>query len=96
MKERIRELANKAGVDAGQTIANIICGDDEFKALGNEFNKLNQATRECIYKLIEQNQEKFAELIIRDVAESVGKQRNDIPACGFEFEAAIKYQYGLE
>ena len=68
MNERIRELANLAGVDAGQTIANIICGDDEFKALGNEFNKLNQATRECIYKLIEQNQEKFAELIVRECA----------------------------
>ena len=66
MNERIRELAVQAGVDAGQTIANIICGDDEFKALGNEFNKLNQATRECIYKLIEQNQEKFAELIVKE------------------------------
>ena len=71
MNERIRELANKAGVDAGQTIANIICGDDEFKALVNEFNKLNQATRECIYKLIEQNQEKFAKLIIEKCGDIV-------------------------
>ena len=77
MKERIRELANKAGVDAGQTIANIICGDDEFKALGNEFNKLNQATRECIYKLIEQNQEKFAELIIRECVNFLERYIND-------------------
>lgn len=71
MKERIRELANQAGVDAGQTIANIICGDDEFKALGNEFNKLNQATREYIYKLIEQNQEKFADLLLEEVMQTL-------------------------
>jgi len=69
MNERIQELANKAGVDAGQMIANIICGDDEFKALGNEFNKLSQETREYIYKVIEQNQEKFAELIVRECAD---------------------------
>ena len=40
--------------------------------------------------------EKFAELIVRDVAKFVGEQRNDIPACGFEFEAAIKEHFGVE
>ena len=71
MNERIRELALQAGVDAGQTIANTICGDDEWVALGNEFNKLSQKTRDLIYKTLEQNQEKFAELIVRDCAEVV-------------------------
>ena len=66
MNERIRELAEQAGVDAGQTIANTICGDDEWVALGNEFNKLSQKTRDLIYKTLEQNQEKFAELIVRE------------------------------
>ena len=68
MNEKIRLLAEQAGVDGGQTIANIICGDDEFKALGNEFNKLSQETREYIYKVIEQNQEKFARLIVGECA----------------------------
>ena len=71
MNERIRELAEQAGVDAGQTIANTICGDDEWVALGNEFNKLSQKTRDLIYKTLEQNQEKFAELIVRDCADFV-------------------------
>ena len=39
---------------------------------------------------------KFAELIVRDVAKFVGEQRNDIPACGFEFEAAIKEHFGVK
>ena len=71
MNERIRELAEQAGVDAGQTIANTICGDDEWVALGNEFNKLSQKTRDLIYKTLEQNQEKFAELIVQECAEMV-------------------------
>jgi len=96
MNKRIRELANKAGVDAGQTIANIICGDDEFKALGNEFNKLNQATRECIYKLIEQNQEKFAELIVReciDVLKDTGYPNAHGNCVGVE---ELKQHFGVE
>jgi succinate dehydrogenase/fumarate reductase flavoprotein subunit len=69
MNERIRELAEQAGVDAGQTIANTICGEGGlWVALGNEFNKLSQKTRDLIYKTLEQNQEKFAELIVRECA----------------------------
>jgi hypothetical protein len=75
MNERIRELALQAGVDAGQTIANTICGDDEFVALGNEFNKLSQKTRDWIYKTLEQNQEKFAELIVKECIHKIEKYR---------------------
>lgn len=39
---------------------------------------------------------RFAELLIKDVAHFVGQQRNDIPACGFEFETAVKEHYGVE
>ena len=93
MKERIRELDNKAGVDAGQTIANIICGDDEFKALGNEFNKLNQATRECIYKLIEQNQEKFAKLIIEECGEIADNSvDHGTPSADIDEYFGVKYE----
>jgi hypothetical protein len=77
MNERIRELAEQAGVDAGQTIANTICGvcgDDEWVALGNEFNKLSQKTRDLIYKTLEQNQEKFAELIVRECISMTDKE----------------------
>jgi hypothetical protein len=39
--------------------------------------------------------EKFAELIVRACAEFVGQQRNDIPALGWEFEAALKQHFGV-
>ena len=71
MNDKIGRIAEQAGVDAGQTIANTICGDGEMVALGNEFNKLSQKTRDLIYKTLEQNQEKFAELIVRDCADFV-------------------------
>jgi coproporphyrinogen III oxidase-like Fe-S oxidoreductase len=80
MNERIRELAEQAGVDAGQTIANTICGvcgDDEWVALGNEFNKLSQKTRDLIYKTLEQNQEKFAELIVRECLDIASEVRGE-------------------
>ena len=77
MNERIRELAEQAGVDAGQTIANTICGDDEWVALGNEFNKLSQKTRDLIYKTLEQNQEKFAELIVQECADQIISKGTD-------------------
>lgn len=66
MNERIRQFAEQAGADPDQIITNIICGDDEFDAIGNEFNKLSQETREHIYKTIEKSQALFAELIIRE------------------------------
>ena len=105
MNERIRELAEQAGVDAGQTIANIMCGDDEFKALGNEFNKLSQETREYIYKVIEQNQEKFAELIVREcmsiIKQGEGLGEEDDFDKGFQAGIAMAYnrvrtQMGVE
>ena len=90
MNERIRQLAEQAGVDAGQTIANTICGDDEFAALGKEFNKLSQTTRDLIYKTLEQNQEKFAELIVRECAQ---KLENDGMV---EVAMEIKEHFGVE
>jgi hypothetical protein len=48
------------------------------------------------YKTNFKFEERFAKLIIKDVAEFVGKQRNDIPATGAEFENAIKYYYGID
>ena len=92
MNQRIRELAEQAGVDAGQMIANIICGDDEFKTLGNEFNKLSQETRDYIYKVIEQNQEKFAELIVRELIEVM--KRHDYH--GEWLGEKIREHFGLE
>jgi hypothetical protein len=75
MNDRIKLLAEQAGVDAGQTIANTICGDDEWVALGNEFNKLSQKTRDLIYKTLEQNQEKFAQLIVKECIHKIEKYR---------------------
>lgn len=35
----------------------------------------------------------LAEDIVREIAEFVGKQRNDIPCTGEEMENSIKYHY---
>ena len=48
------------------------------------------------YTAGELDPQKFAELIVKECAEFVGEQRNDIPACGFEFESAIKEHFGVE
>jgi hypothetical protein len=93
MNERIRELAEQAGVDAGQTIANTICGDDEWVALGNEFNKLSQKTRDLIYKTLEQNQEKFAKLIVRECVQVVNAADE---SCEDYYGTIIKEHFGVE
>lgn len=41
-------------------------------------------------------EERFANLIIKEVAEFVGKQMNDIPCTGEEMENAIKYHFGID
>ena len=71
MNEKIKELAEQAGVDYGQTLANILCGDDVHDALGIEFNKLSKETREYICEVLEKNQLKFAELIIHSCIDAV-------------------------
>ena len=101
MNERIRELAEQAGVDAGQTIANTICGvcgDDEWVALGNEFNKLSQKTRDLIYKTLEQNQEKFAELIVQEcIAQCEKNAEHEWLGSGSKLSAFnIKEHFGVE
>ena len=68
MNEKIKQLCEQAGVDYGQTLANILCGDDVHDALGIEFNKLSKETREYICEVLEKNQLKFAELIVRECA----------------------------
>jgi nitrate/nitrite-specific signal transduction histidine kinase len=96
MNERIRQLAEQAGVDAGQTIANTICGDDEFAALGKEFNKLSQTTRDLIYKTLEQNQEKFAELIVRKCAELFEVEYGTSEVSGNQVARVLKEHFGVE
>lgn len=69
MNKRIEELASAAGADYGQIIANVICGvGKEFQDIGVEFNKLSQETRDHRAETIARNQEKFAELIVKECA----------------------------
>jgi hypothetical protein len=71
MNEKVKKLAEQAGVDSSQTIANVICGDAEFFALGDEWNKLCEETRNGIIQVLERSQEKFAELIIKECVEKI-------------------------
>lgn len=73
MSERIKQLAEEAGVDYGQTIANVICGDEEFSRIGEEWNALSAQTQEHICNVLTQSQMKFTELIVRECIE-INKQ----------------------
>lgn len=59
-------------------------------------NGVTESNGEVYIHGSQDNLQKFAELIVKECAEFVGKQRNDIPACGFEFEVAIKEHFGVE
>jgi len=92
MNEKIRKLAEQAGVDYGQTLANILCGDDVHDALGIEFNKLSKETREYICEVLEKNQLKFAESIVRECAQVADDDDVDMLRVG----EAIKQHFGVE
>ena len=67
MNERIRELANNAGVDAGQLFAEMLCTDSEVNVkIAEAWNAQPDEVRQRIFQVIEQNQSKFAELIIEE------------------------------
>ena len=89
MNEKIRELAEQAGVDYGQTLANILCGDDVHDALGIEFNKLSKETREYICEVLEKNQLKFAELIVRECVGIVAKRKDQAIDDGCNVDEAM-------
>ena len=67
MNERIRELMEQAGVDAGQLFAEMLCADSEVNVkIAEAWNAQPDEVRQRIFETIEQNQSKFAELIIRE------------------------------
>ena len=69
MNERIRELANNAGVDAGQLFAEMLCTDSEVNVkIAEAWNAQPDEVRQRIFQVIEQNQSKFAELIVEECA----------------------------
>lgn len=63
----VNELAKQAGVDAGQLLAEILCADgDSNIRIADAWNSQPIELREQIFNTIEKNQQKFAELIIRE------------------------------
>ena len=69
MNERIRELAEQAKVDVGTLFAEMLCNDSEVNVkIAEAWNAQPQEVRTRIFQTIEQNQKKFAELIVRECA----------------------------
>ncbi len=67
MNTRIKELAEQAGVDAGQLFAEMLCNDSDVNVkIAEAWNAQPDDVRQRIFQVIEQKQEKFAELIVRE------------------------------
>lgn len=77
MNEKIEKLALKCEFDIGQIMAEILCPQDEdLDILHKEWNKLPKETRHSIVSFLEERQEKFAELIVRECMDVVIKSHN--------------------
>jgi hypothetical protein len=66
MNERIKELALICKFDVDQILAEVLCPQDEdLDEIHEKWNQLPKETRSFIHSLLEERQEKFAELIIK-------------------------------
>jgi hypothetical protein len=63
MNDRIRGIAEQAEVDAGQILADILCNDI---GVAEAWNAQSKELRDEIFTRIDQNQNKFAELIVQE------------------------------
>jgi acyl-CoA reductase-like NAD-dependent aldehyde dehydrogenase len=102
MNERIRELANNAGVDAGQLFAEMLCTDSEVNVkIAEAWNAQPDEVRQRIFQVIEQNQSKFAELIVLEMCKELDKAQWDkgedwVCADGTRIIPQIKQHFGVE
>lgn len=63
----IKKLAIQAGVDTGQLFAEMLCNDGDVNAkIAEAWNAQPAELRQRIFQVIEHNQEKFAELIVKE------------------------------
>ena len=97
MNERIKELANNAGVDAGQLFAEMLCTDSEVNVkIAEAWNAQPDEVRQRIFQVIEQNQSKFAELIVRECASWIEKQDCAVHPTAWLLCDEIKEHFGVE
>lgn len=92
MNEKIQKLAFKCEFDIGQIMAEILCPQNEdLDILHKEWNKLPKETRHSIVSFLEERQEKFAELIIRECAIIAWNNESD-----GEIYELIKEHFGIK
>ena len=101
MNTRIRELAEQASVDAGQLFAEMLCTDSEVNVkIAEAWNAQPDEVRQRIFQVIEQNQSKFAELIVRECAQVSEDDITDGDACctntADRIARQIKKHFGVE
>ena len=72
MNNRIKEIAEQASVDPGQLFADMLCSDSEASSqIADAWNSQPKELRNRIFNLVEQNQQKFAELLILECLDIV-------------------------
>ena len=97
MNERIRELANNAGVDAGQLFAEMLCTDSEVNVkIAEAWNAQPDEVRQRIFQVIEQNQSKFAELIVRECVKAADEWYQYHNEIQWDPGEHIKQHFGVE
>lgn len=96
MNERIRELAEQAKVDAGTLFAEMLCNDSEVnEKIAEAWNSQPQEVRTRIFQTIEQNQKKFAELIVRECVECLKPLSRNHSMVGAA-QDTIREHFGVE
>ena len=72
MNERIKELAELARMDVGTLFAEMLCNDSEVNVkIAEAWNSQPREVRTRIFQTIEQNQKKFAELIVKECVDVI-------------------------
>lgn len=93
MNERLKQLAEQAKVDVGTLFAEMLCNDSEVNVkIAEVWNSQPQEVRTRIFLTIEQNQKKFAELIIQECLNIMQNCDGDLGFAIFK----TKKQFGVE
>lgn len=96
MNERISALAEQASFSAGHIVAEVIAPDysgPEMYPLVDAFNALPREIREHILQSLNKNQQKFAELIVKEVFAKIDDERFEVYQ---PVKEAVMKHFGVE
>jgi len=97
MNKQILELAEHANADVGQLFAEMLCNDSDVdEKLAEAWNSQPTEVRQRIFRVIEQNQTKFAKLLIDACCSIVMGDKEISWADSIRISNNIKEEFGVE